>query len=186
MIAFLWCSFHLASANLLLDACSSFHGSFFGGHSFFCELTLGLLHLFVSLETSITDVVVINNGSSLGGGVEEPDKEGHLDKKVKRNEVKDEADVLIKNVDNAKHNPVSEPLSVVVFVVTLKGEEAHEGRVCNTEKASDVSRSKAKGDHTYAEGKRVAGNLLGGEASHLFNLIHLSKFNLTNLYTALT
>ena len=161
MIAFLWCSFHLASANLLLEACSSFHGSFFGGHGFFCELALGLLHLFVGLETSITDVVVVDNGSSLGGGVEEPDKEGHLDKVVKRNEAEDEADVLIKNVDNAKHNPVGEPLSVVAFAVTFKGEEAHEGGVCNTEKASDVSRSKAKGDHADAEGKGVAGNLIG-------------------------
>ena len=77
------CSFHLGSADLLLEASrgffGSFKGSFFGGHGFFYEIALGLLHRCVGLETSLTDVVVVDESCTQGGGVEEPDEEGHLD-----------------------------------------------------------------------------------------------------------
>ena len=92
------------------------------------------------------DVHVVDGGGALGDGVEEPDEEDELDEEVEGDEGQDEAGELVHNVEKAEHDPVGQPLLVVVSALGLESKEGHEAGVGDAEDASDVGVADAEHD----------------------------------------
>ena len=78
--------------------------------------------------------------------MEEPDKEDELDEEVEGDEGQDEAGELVHDVEKTEHNPVRQPLLVVVSAFGLESEEGHEAGVGNAEDAGDVGVANAEHD----------------------------------------
>ena len=101
------------------------------------------------------DVILVDEGSSEGGRVEEPYEEGKLEEEVEGNELKDEAGEVVDDIGNTKHNPVCEPLSIITCSVRFKCKEGHEAGIGNAKDASDVGVSDTKHHENNASVKCI-------------------------------
>jgi hypothetical protein len=86
------------------------------------------------------DVRFVDYSGSVGGGVEESNKETDLEEVVEGNVVENESCELIDNVESSEDNPVGQPLFLSISVVSLilKGEETFEGGVGHSHEAGNV------------------------------------------------
>ena len=132
------------------------------------------LHLLHAWE----NVSVVDHGGSLSAWVHQEDKEEELEGEVEGNERKNETSPLVNNVEESKHDPISQPLLVITSALAFEGNEAHECWICNSNSSNDVGGTYSE-EHTndaYPHG--VVGQLWHSEASEACNLIEWgSSFN---------
>jgi hypothetical protein len=135
--------------------------------SFLCKLVKG--------HDSLTEVGVVNPGGALGLGVEEEHEEGELEHVVERNEVENKSSKVIDDLEASEHNPVGEPLLLLLLIVLVEGQEGSEGGVRNSDQAGHVAGTNAEDDAGNAKGKRVAHELGLTKPGCFLYLLHLCR-----------
>lgn len=138
--------------NKVWCLCLEFVGSF--SDSLF-DSSLHLFQLAFVLFPEWLDIVVVNKGGACGWGVEQPDQGGYFKYVVERNECQDESSKLVNNWEEPEHNPVSQPLLIVVFPVWLKSVETHEHGVSYSNQVCKDSLSNAEHDEQDQENQWI-------------------------------
>ena len=86
----------------------------------------------------LLDVVVVDPGRAHGLRVEQPDQDCQLQHIVEGDEVKDKARELVNHVEEAKDDPVGEPLLVIsLSAAVLQSVERHEHGIGDSQKGSE-------------------------------------------------
>ena len=87
--------------------------------------------------------------------MEQPDQGSYLQYVVERNEWENDSSELVNDREESEHNPVGEPLLIVIFTVWLKSVETHEHGVGNSNQVSKDSLSNAKYDEQDQENQWI-------------------------------
>ena len=132
--------------------------------------------LFELLE-GLLQVVFVDPGGAVDAGVEHCDQNEHLQHVVEGDEVQDEAREVVHNLEEAKHNPVSQPLRLFFSLAMVKRQEGLEGGVCNTKQAGNVGLANAEDDGHDQRDKSIPGQRLHTVASHAFQLLQVFHLN---------
>ena len=122
------------------------------------------------------DINVVNEGCSLGCWMEKPHHEDKLQEVVEWNESQNESCEVIKDVEESKHDPISEPLFVVIGTFTLKGQEAHEAWVGNSDGSGNVLVSDTEHDANDSCVESISRELVDAHSEHFCNFFHFFVF----------
>ena len=82
---------------------------------------------------------------------------------------------MVDNAEEAKRDPVGEPLLIVIGTLRFEGQERHEARVCDADQAGNVCVSNSEHDHDDASNQAIAGDLSWGKSSECSNLFHFCR-----------
>ena len=109
-------------------------------------LNLALVLLYLGEHDFLVDIF-----GTLSAGVHKPDEEEQFDEEVEWNDSEDEASEFVSDREKTKHDPVSQPLFVIFFTLSLQCFEGLVAGVCGANKAGDVGVSNSKQNHHTPE-----------------------------------
>ena len=105
------------------------------------------------------DETFIDVERTSGGGVEAVDQESKLQNVVEGDESEDNSSDLVENVEETKHDPVGQPLFVVISSFTFEGYEGHEGGVGHSHDVGDDGGTYAENHEEDSESEGVLEHL---------------------------
>ena len=85
----------------------------------FTDQVLGFLNSSFHIFHAWEDVSVVNHSGSLCAWVHEEDEEAKFKEEVEWDECKNEAGPLVDDIKKTEHDPIGEPLLIIVTTITL-------------------------------------------------------------------
>ena len=116
------------------------------------------------------DQLVVHVGCSAESGMEQPDESCYLQHVVEGDEVEDASGKLVNHCEQAEHNPVGEPLLIIVRAFRLESVETHEHGVGHSDHVGDDGLADAENHEEHEADQGSLEDLLLGEAGCLRNL----------------